>query len=302
MRWIRLTNKNFNQLSWIGGALKSSWLAWRVSSHGDSTRSGWGISQQSRGDHQGWAERWSLPWIHKSLNFVIRMDGHITYLLCLGASHSSVLNHYIRTNMHSCILIVLWVSAEINCKCRVSRELSKGIILEGYSSARRSLSRVCVLTHSSTCSAWDFARMKKQNHVTRAEMNFSKIEVVNWILGPLSVAASRGDPLQPPAAGDFMVRESANPCDLSHLTPTGPGPSPSSCNHQKSAPDPLRTVTHSLCHPAMSMRCDDCMNECRVTDSFLHWIQERQFQVTTFQGHVLLHLQSPSHPQGLSLV
>ena len=109
MRWNRLTKKLPSALPGIGGALKSSWLAWRMSSHGDSTRSGWGISQQSRGDHQGWAERWSLPWIHKSLNFVIRMDGHIIYRLCLGASHSFVLNHYIRTNMHSCILIVLWV-------------------------------------------------------------------------------------------------------------------------------------------------------------------------------------------------
>lgn len=54
--------------------------------------------------------------MHKSLNFVIRMDGHIIYRLCLGAPDSFVLNHYIRTNMHSCILIVLWVSTEINCK------------------------------------------------------------------------------------------------------------------------------------------------------------------------------------------
>lgn len=147
---------------------------------------------------------------------------------------------------------------------RVSRELCKGIVLEGYSSARRSLSRVCVLTHSSTCSAWDFARMKKQNHVTRAEGKFSKIEVVNWILGPLSVAASRGDPLQPPAAGHLhgaRISESLRPF---LLDTNWPGPSPSSCNHQKSAPDPLRTVTHSLRHPAMSTRCDDCMNECCV--------------------------------------
>ena len=198
----QVEEKSFNQLSWIGGALKSSWLAWRASSHSDSTRSRWGISQQyttipSKSPGLSWALESSLDTQKSELCY---QDGWTYYRLCLGASHSFVLNHYIRTNVHSCILIVLWVSTEINCKCRASRELCKGIILEGYSSARRSLSRVCVLTHSSTCSAWDFARMKKQNHVARAEVNFSKIEVVNWILGPLSVAASRGDPLQPPAA------------------------------------------------------------------------------------------------------
>ena len=37
------------------------------------------ITTQSRGRHQGCAERRSLPWIHteKNVNFDIRMDGHI---------------------------------------------------------------------------------------------------------------------------------------------------------------------------------------------------------------------------------
>ena len=196
--------------------------------------------------------------------------------------------------MYFCILIVLWGSTEINCKYRVSRELCKGIILEGSSSARRSLSRVCVLTHSSTCSAWDFARifptrtMWQERRWKWLTMKFPKIEVVNWILGPPSVAASRGDPLQPPAAtgslqGDYMVRESLRP---SPLDTNWPGPSPSSCNHQKSAPDPLCTVTHSLCHPSMSTRCDDCISlwireRNNLTTPIERWMVARQFQ----QGH-----------------
>ena len=98
-----------------------------------------------------------LGYTQKNVNFDIRMDGHIIdciymhLIICTKLLYNIYVQN--RTDMYLCILIVLWGSTEINCKYRVSRELCKGIILEGSSSARRSLSRVCVLTHSSTCSA-----------------------------------------------------------------------------------------------------------------------------------------------------